>query len=93
VSSAVIPASLVLPARGYLVLWPDGNSGASDTHLPFRLAMEGEHVAIWSPDGELLDDVEFPPLPADTAMARVPDASEDWELVPCGTPGEANEGF
>ena len=85
-----LPESLVLPAHGYLLLWADGNAGAGGTHLPFRLAAEGEGVGIWSPAGESLDWIVFEPLPADMAFARIPDAGEEWVLMEHGTPGWAN---
>lgn len=55
----------------------------------FGLAGDGEAVGVFD-NGQALDWVLFPALEDDEVYARVPDASEDWETMVRGTPGEAN---
>ena len=86
----VLPAGLVVPAQGYLVLWADGSEVPATTHLPFRLSSEGEAVGLFDPSGGVVDWVEFPALGDDEAWARIPDGGEAWQVVSLGTPGAAN---
>ncbi len=85
-----LPAGLVVPASGFLVLWADGDDDPEDAHLPFRLSAEGEAVGIFAPDGETVDWVEFPAAEEDEAWARLPDGADAWAAVDVGTPGVSN---
>ncbi len=86
----VLPEGLVVPAQGYLVLWADGSEVPALTHLPFRLASGGEAVGLFDPSGQVIDWVEFPALEDDQAWARIPDGSEDWQVVDQGSPAAPN---
>lgn len=83
-------ADAVLPPRGFLVLWADGDTAAGAAHLNFELSDMGESVGLFSPDGAELDWLSFPALGDDVALARLPDGGPELRQVSPGTPGSAN---
>jgi len=85
-----LPERLSLTAKGYLLLWADGNTGQGDSHLPFKLHKEGEAVVIAGPDGSFLDSVEFVDAQQDYAYARFPNEVGNFAWCSSATPGDAN---
>ena len=79
---------LVLPARGFLVLWADGGEGG--LHLGFSLEADGEAIGLYDPEGRPLDRVTYEAQSTDWSAARVPDGAESWVATRAPTPGEAN---
>lgn len=85
--------SLVIPAKGYLVLAADGLPELGPTHLPFSLSADGESLGLFQADGggEILN---FGTVEADFSWAREPDCCADipgcvsqvWQ----GTPASSN---
>ena len=88
-----IPAGVVLPARGHLLLWADDDPEQGPTHLNFRLSSGGEYVGLFGPDelsGLTLDEVEVPALREDHSYARARDGRGDFERSASPTPGAPN---
>ena len=85
-----LPPGLLVPAGGFLLLWADGDSDPEDAHLPFKLSSGGEDVALWDPDGVLVDQVVLGPLGPDQAQARTEDGGPSWAVVDAATPGGPN---
>jgi hypothetical protein len=87
-----LPAGLVVPAGGHLLLWASGDDDPEDAWLPFRLSAGGETVGLWDAEGLLVDLVAFSELDADVSWARHRDAAEDeaWQLYEAPTPGLRN---
>lgn len=87
---AELPAGLVVPGRGVLLMWCDNDVEQGSNHLPFKLKGEGEEVLLSNEEGILSDRVEFGDLAEDLSLARIPDG--DGEPVSCDapTPGELN---
>ena len=82
-----IPREGVLQPGAYLLLFADDS--AVQNHLPFRLnSVDGDelHLAV---DSEVVDSVEFGPMPEDVAYARLPDGG-DWALTAEATPEATN---
>ena len=86
----VLPAGVVVPTEGFLLLWASGGSDPEGVHLPFRLSSGGEAVGLFAVDGVAIDWVEFPALNPDEAWARLPDGASEWSVVSLGTPGSSN---
>lgn len=63
---------LVIPARGYEVLWADEWPSRGIDHLGFKLDVEGGEIALYAPDGRG-SIVTYGPMSADFSVARVPD--------------------
>jgi len=87
-----VPAGTVLPAKGYLVIWADGDTGDAGLHAGLALNAGGDRIALYGRDGlTLLDSIRFGPQRADVSFGRDPDGSDNWiTLTP--TPGASNDG-
>ena len=81
-AKAPLAAGLVVPARGYLVIWCDGQVQGID-HVPLKLDAGGEEIALFSPEGESVDSLAFGMATTDVSFARVPDGT--GEFVSCTT--------
>ncbi|MCX8107599.1 MAG: lamin tail domain-containing protein, partial [Verrucomicrobiae bacterium] len=59
----VVPSGFILPPRGFLLVWADGQPAQSTTngaiHTSFQLKKKGETIALFNPDGRLVDAVAF----------------------------------
>src|SRR6185436_1186658 len=55
------PAGTGLPPGGYLLVWADEDGSDSGLHANFKLAGEGEEIALFSPEGQLVDRITFGP--------------------------------
>ncbi|HSH17621.1 MAG TPA: putative Ig domain-containing protein, partial [Verrucomicrobiae bacterium] len=79
----------VLPAGGHLLVWADGDEaqnqpGASDLHAGFSLARDGEAIALFAPDGTLIDAITFGAQNTDVSEGRFPDG--DAAIFPLSEP-------
>ena len=83
-----------VPAKGYRVLFLDGDPDSGVLHGPFKLSRKGESLLLYHRDGKsLVDHVNFPELPTDVSWARTPDGSSDWSYVEFATANRANPSF
>ncbi len=75
-----LPAGLVVPPKGSLVLWADGETGQGKNHLPFTLGADGGELGLY--DGKsmvgVIDLTFYAPIPAGKSYARTPDGAETW---------------
>jgi hypothetical protein len=85
------PETTTIPARGYLLLWVDDEAGEGLLHANFKLGASGESVALYDPQGALLDQVTFGSQTPDASYARLPDGSGAWQVCTAPTPGRAND--
>ena len=84
-------AETTVPARGYLLLWADGEVSEGARHLDFRLSASGESVVLTAPDGITgVDQYTFGPQLEDVSFGRVGDAGATWDFFASPTPGSAN---
>lgn len=91
----VVPPSVSIAPRGYLLVWADGESdqytpGAADLHAPFRLSQDGESIGLFGPDGALVDLVTFEAQANDISEGRWPDGMPDLFSLVTPTPRSAN---
>lgn len=85
------PSLTTIAARGYLLVWADGDTEDPGLHANFKLNAAGEEVALVLADGRTVaDHVRFGELPADTSYARIPNGSGTWQPLNVPTPGQAN---
>jgi hypothetical protein len=87
---AVLPAGLVLPAHGRLVLWLDGNPPAGPTHLALALVRAGGTLALARADGSFVDRITYGEQAVDFSAAREPDGSDAWVIEWHASPAAAN---
>ncbi|MBN1608310.1 MAG: lamin tail domain-containing protein [Polyangiaceae bacterium] len=85
-----LPEGLTIEAKGYLLLWADNDTEEGKSHLPFKLAAEGEAALLAGPDGQLLDSVEYGSAQQDYSYARFPNAVGNFAWCSTATPGDPN---
>jgi hypothetical protein len=87
----VIMSSLVVPARGFKLLWADGSPSQGPNHLGFKLsASAGETVTIKDTYGRKVDDVSFGAAVGQATYARFPDGTGAFAWCSAPTPGASN---
>ena len=91
----VIPGGYVVPALGYLLVWADGKPSRNspthpDLHVNFKLSREGEAIALFAPDGRLVDSVVFGPQASDVSQGRFPAGGAYFYSLTAPTPRAAN---
>ncbi len=88
-----IPAGTTVPARGYLLIWADGDVDDIDLHAGFQLAADGDEIGLFEADGStLVDVVHFGRQRTDISFGRSPDGTGEWGYMVAATPGRANAG-
>jgi hypothetical protein len=87
---AVLPASVAVPAGGYLLLWCDGNPSAGPAHLAVTLSPNGGSLALVRPDGSFIDRLTYGAQATDLSAAREPDGSNNWVTEWNVSPGAPN---
>jgi hypothetical protein len=87
----------VVPARGFLLVWADGEPGQnstnrSDLHVNFKLdKQQGDAIYLLSRDRTVIDAVVFGPQGADVSEGRFPDGASARFFMPIPTPKQANQ--
>lgn len=92
-----IPAGYSIQPKGFLLVWADhdpgqNNPAAPALHAPFRLSLDGEAIALFGPNGELIDAVVFGPQTNDLSQGRSPNGGPAFAFMEQPTPGTANLG-
>jgi hypothetical protein len=83
--------SLVIPAKGYVVLICSDNPGLGKNHITLGLSVSGEEIGVYSPDGStLVDYVQFDAQRSDVSMGRNPGNLSQWKFFKKPTPGLLN---
>jgi hypothetical protein len=90
-SKYTLPAGVEVPAGGFLLLWADNTVAQGPLHLPFKLKAAAEGVYFSSPDGDLIDGLDYTAAPADQSMSRFPDGTGTFVWCAAPTPGATND--
>jgi len=89
-----IPGGTRVPAGGFALFWADGepsqNAPGRAVHVNFKLEKNGEALALYAPDGTLVDAVAFGPQQPDRSAGRWPDGAADIYPLSRPTPGASN---
>jgi len=83
----VIPAGMVVPAKGFFVVVTDIPTTTDPSG--FGLSSAGEEVWLEDATGKLIDNVVFPAMETTQTYARVPDGGA-WKLTNTITRGTSN---
>lgn len=91
-----IPAGTTISARGYLMVWADENVeqnglDSAALHAGFKLSQGGESIALFGPDGSLVDAVSFGAQTNNFSQGRWPDGGANIFFMPTPTPRSANQ--
>ena len=88
-----IPASTIIPARGYLLIWADDDTSDAGLHANFKLDIGGEEVLLLASNGTtLVDRITFSDQRDDISFGRFPDAGYDLRYFDSPSPGSENQG-
>ncbi|MCI0364198.1 MAG: lamin tail domain-containing protein, partial [Phycisphaerales bacterium] len=90
-----IPNGYTVPAQGHLLVWADNESGQNNTnnvdlHASFALSRSGESIALFAPDGTMIDGITFGGQTNDVSQGRFPDGSANLYFMNMLTPRAAN---
>jgi hypothetical protein len=85
----IVPYSYVGPG-GWVRLYADSDVGAGRDHVNFRLADLGETLRLYDSNFQLIDSIEFGPVPAQLSEGRVPDGDARIVRLPVPTPVAPN---
>ena len=69
------PAGTIIAPNTYLILWADEDSAQGLLHANFKLAAEGESLALLNTALQLEDEVVFEVQQPDQGLARVPNGT------------------
>ncbi len=84
------PATTTIAAKGFLIIWTDGDTDDTGLHANFKLGAEGEEIALCDTDGiTVIDYMTFEDLAGNTSYGRVPDGGP-WQLMVLPMPGASN---
>ncbi len=67
------PEGTSITAKGYLIVWADGDTMQVGLHTNYKLSSLGERVLILSPEVEVLDKVEYDAQPSELAICPGPE--------------------
>lgn len=73
------PEGTIITAKDYLIIWADGDTIQSGLHTNYKLSSEGEKVLLFTPDVNLIDEVEFTATNLQQSWARIPDGTGDFQ--------------
>ena len=78
-------------ARGYLIVWLDGDTTDAGLHASFALDSAGDQVALFGTDGTtLIDAISFEGQRGNISYGRYPNGASAWFFLSTPTPGAAN---
>ncbi len=90
-----IPGGTVLPGGAYLLVWADEETGQNapggHLHVDFKLSRNGDTIALFAPDGSLVDAVSFGAQLTDRGEGRWPDGNPSVYVMAPPTPGTTNQ--
>lgn len=72
------PYPITIPPKGFLLVWADEETaqnqpGGADLHVNFKLSQGGESIALFAPDGSLVDSITFGATVENVTQGRWPD--------------------
>lgn len=77
------PHGAKIEAGEFLLVWCDNDTNQAGLHANFKLAQEGEFIALVSADGHtVFDSISFGAQTPDISFGRYPDGSEQWLPMP-----------
>jgi hypothetical protein len=90
-----IPAGTLIPPHAFVLVWSDDDAGQNnptntDLHADFKLSQEGDEIALFAPDGRLIDHVQFTDQTDDFSEGRWPDGSGIFYIMTTPTPRAPN---
>ena len=90
-----VPDGTKIPGHGYLLVWANAANTVTgqDLYVSFGLSKSGDTIALYAPDGTLVDSVVFGPQSDDISEGRWPDGASAVYKMPIPTPRTTNRLF
>ncbi|NUN68084.1 MAG: CotH kinase family protein [Bacteroidetes bacterium] len=85
------PNGTTIPAKGYLVIWADEDTGQAGLHALIKLSAGGEQLLLSNPDSTVIDSLTFGAQALNRTMSRVPNGTGPF-YTSLPTPGAVNIG-
>jgi hypothetical protein len=79
------PAGTIIPSKGFYVIVVDDADPSG-----FGLGSGGDEAWLEKPDGTVIDNVVIPALEVTQSYGRMPDGSENWQVLNTITRGTSN---
>ena len=79
-----------ISGEGHLLIWTDNDTEDGYLHTNFKLSADGEEVALFDPDLNLVDFIQFDEQTDDISFGRVLDGDDNWDFLNQPTPGASN---
>ena len=89
-----IPDSTVIPAKGFITFYLDGEARQGSMHASFKADSDGESMFLSQKTGEtihILDSVSFSLLVENHSFGKYDDGTGAWQHMVNITPGAAND--
>jgi hypothetical protein len=83
-----IDQDLLLPSKGYVIIWTDGNN--TGLHTSFKLSANGEEIGLYSPTLVLIDSISFTIQKTDISFGRKSGSTSEWGYFLTPTPAAEN---
>ena len=84
------PSATTIPAGGYLLIWADEQQSQGTLHTSFALSGSGEQIGLYDADENLIDSITFGSQEQNKSYGRLPDGSDNWQILDNPTPGKSN---
>lgn len=84
------PAGTTIGPGAHLVVWADDEPGEGELHATFALATERDELALFAPDGAVVDDLAWTATGDDVVVGRFPSGGVFRSASVVATPGNAN---
>ncbi|MFH0734982.1 MAG: CotH kinase family protein [bacterium] len=76
--------NLIIPAKGYLLIWADDHNTGS--HTNFKLSASGEFIGLYNSSLNVIDTITFSAQQVDVSYGRYPDGVSMFYLFNPATP-------
>ncbi len=86
-----IPEGTIIEAGSYLLIWADDQD--TGLHSNFKLSKDGEAIALYDPQGLILDSIIFSEQAKDVSFGRISDGDPAFSFFSTPTPGTSNVGI
>ena len=75
------PTGTTIEPNGYLIVWADEDGAQTGLHTNFKLSAAGESVLLAYANGTVIETVDFGPMTANAAYARIPNGTGNFILT------------
>ncbi len=72
------PAGTTIDPNGYFIVWADEDGSQGPEHVNFKLSAGGEQLMLLNSNMEMVDELSWGTLPADSSYARSPNATGNF---------------